>query len=117
MIYNYDLWMREIRTMEKIDHIGIVVTNINHAVKWYTDKFDCKVNYQDSSWAELQFDNIKLGSLEQVLSSADILVLLTDHRAHRPGEALEVHDCQHGGMAANAGTSCDHRFLHLGLFL
>ena len=71
MIYNYDLWMREIRTMEKIDHIGIVVTNINHAVKWYTDKFDCKVNYQDNSWAELQFDNIKLA-----------LVLPQDHPAH-----------------------------------
>ena len=50
--------MPEIKTMEKIDHIAIVVTNINHAVKWYTDNHDCKVNYQDNSWAELQFDNI-----------------------------------------------------------
>ena len=46
--------------MEKIDHIAIVVTNINHAVNWYTENRDCKVNYQDDSWAELQFDNIKL---------------------------------------------------------
>ena len=30
-----------------------------------------------------EFDNIRLGSLEQVLGDADILVLLTDHRAFR----------------------------------
>ena len=37
--------------MEKIDHIAIVVTNINNAVDWYTKNRDCKVNYQDDSWA------------------------------------------------------------------
>ena len=52
--------MPEIKTMEKIDHIAIVVTNIPQVVKWYTNNRDCKVNYQDNSWAELQFDNIKL---------------------------------------------------------
>jgi|TARA_R100000742_G_C4249116_1_gene67623 catechol 2,3-dioxygenase-like lactoylglutathione lyase family enzyme len=57
--------------MEKIDHIAIVVTNIAEAVRWYTNKFDCKVTYEDKSWAELQFDNIKLA-----------LVLPQDHPAH-----------------------------------
>ena len=46
--------------MEKIDHVAIAVTNIKHAVKWYTENRKCKVNYQDDSWAELQFENIKL---------------------------------------------------------
>lgn len=63
--------MREIRIMEKIDHIAVVVTNIKHGVKWYTENRDCKVNYQDDSWAELQFDNIKLA-----------LVLPQDHPPH-----------------------------------
>ena len=71
MIYNYDLWMREIRIMEKIDHVAIAVTNIKHAVKWYTENRKCKVNYQDDSWAELQFENIKLA-----------LVLPQDHPPH-----------------------------------
>ena len=57
--------------MEASDHIAIVVTNINHEVKWYTDNHDCKVNYQDESGAELQFKNIKLA-----------LVLPQDHPAH-----------------------------------
>ncbi len=71
MIYKLDLWMREIRIMEKIDHVAIVVTNIKHAVKWYTENRKCKVNYQDNSWAELQFSNIKLA-----------LVLPHEHPAH-----------------------------------
>ena len=57
--------------MEKIDHVAIAVTNIKHAVKWYTENRKCKVNYQDDSWAELQFENIKLA-----------LVLPQDHPAH-----------------------------------
>jgi|TARA_R110000803_G_scaffold184189_1_gene246525 catechol 2,3-dioxygenase-like lactoylglutathione lyase family enzyme len=57
--------------MEKIDHIAVVVTNINQAVNWYRNNRDCEVNYQDESWAELQFENIKLA-----------LVLPQDHPAH-----------------------------------
>ena len=57
--------------MESIDHIAIVVTNIKHAVKWYTEKRKCKVNYQDDSWAELEFSNIKMN-----------LVLPHQHPAH-----------------------------------
>ena len=71
MTYKLDLWMREIRIMEKIDHVAIAVTNIKHAVKWYTENRKCKVNYQDDSWAELQFENIKLA-----------LVLPQDHPPH-----------------------------------
>ena len=57
--------------MERIDHIAIVVTNINHAVNWYKENRDCEVIYQDKTWAELQFENIKLA-----------LVLSHEHPAH-----------------------------------
>ena len=79
MIYNLDLWMRGIGIMEKIDHVAIVVTNISQAVRWYTNKFDCKVNYEDKSWAELQFDNIKLA-----------LVLPQDHPPHLAFESDDL---------------------------
>ena len=46
--------------MEKIDHIAIVVNNINRGVDWYTKNRDCKVKYQDSSWALLEFQNVDL---------------------------------------------------------
>ena len=70
--------------MEKIDHIAIVVTNINHAVNWYTKNRDCKVNYQDDSWAELQFDNIKLA-----------LVLPQDHPPHIAFEDDSIEGTEH----------------------
>ena len=70
--------------MEKIDHIAIVVTNINHAVDWYTKNRDCKVNYQDDSWAELQFDNIKLA-----------LVLPQDHPPHIAFEDDSIEGTKH----------------------
>ena len=57
--------------MERIDHIAIVVTNITHAVNWYKKNRDCEVTYQDKTWAELQFENIKLA-----------LVLPHEHPAH-----------------------------------
>ena len=41
--------------MEKIDHIALVVPHINKAVEWYTQNTDCKVNYQDDTWAEIQY--------------------------------------------------------------
>ena len=57
--------------MERIDHVAIVVTNIKNAVNWYTKNHDCEVIYQNESWADLQFENIKL-----------TLVLPQDHPAH-----------------------------------
>ena len=46
--------------MEKIDHIAIVVNNINRGVDWFTKNRYCKVKYQDSSWALLELQNVDL---------------------------------------------------------
>ena len=57
--------------MERIDHIAITVPHIKKAVEWYTKYRKCKVKYQDSSWALLQFKNIDLA-----------LVLPDEHPPH-----------------------------------
>jgi len=57
--------------MDSIDHIAIQVSDINKAVKSYTDKFDCEVIYIDTTWAMLKFDNINLA-----------LVIPTEHPPH-----------------------------------
>tara|TARA_S200000501_G_scaffold363266_1_gene393943 strand:+ start:70828 stop:71130 length:303 start_codon:yes stop_codon:yes gene_type:complete len=44
----------------KIDHIAIHSNNIKNSVKWYLDKFDCDIQYQDDTWALLNFENISL---------------------------------------------------------
>ena len=46
--------------LSKIDHLAVIVENIEQSVKYYTEKFNCNVKYQDDSWAMLKFDNINL---------------------------------------------------------
>ena len=46
--------------LSKIDHLAVIVKNIDQSVKYYTEKFNCKVKYKDASWAMLKFDNINL---------------------------------------------------------
>ena len=57
--------------MERIDHIALVVTNIKKGVQWYTQNRDCKVKYEDDTWALLEFANVDLA-----------LVLAADHPPH-----------------------------------
>ncbi len=45
---------------DRIDHIAIPVQNVKEAVEWYTSKFNCKIKYQDETWAYLGFNNINL---------------------------------------------------------
>ena len=46
--------------LDKIDHIAIQVSDINKSVKWYTSNYKCNIIYADSTWAFIEFDNIKL---------------------------------------------------------
>ena len=57
--------------MEKIDHVAVVVTDIDNAVNWYRQNFDCQIDYQDNSWALLNFENVNIA-----------LVLPDQHPAH-----------------------------------
>ena len=82
--------------MEAIDHIAIVVGNIHQAVNWYKKNHDCKVNYQDNSWAELQFKNIKLALVlphEHPAHIAFVDESITNGTKHRDGsESIYEHD-------------------------
>ena len=52
--------MTEKKNLSFIDHLAIVVDNISKSVEYYCLHFNCKVKYQDSSWALLSFSNINL---------------------------------------------------------
>ena len=53
-----------------LDHVAICTDSIEKSVLWYTENFKCDILYQDSSWAMLEFDNVKLALVlpEQHLS-------------------------------------------------
>ena len=44
--------------LSKIDHLAVIVKNIDQSVNYYTEKFNCEVKYQDSTWAMLKFNNM-----------------------------------------------------------
>jgi catechol 2,3-dioxygenase-like lactoylglutathione lyase family enzyme len=57
--------------LDSIHHIAVSVKDIKSAVDWYTRNFQCKVSYQDDTWAFLEFANLKLA-----------LVIPSQHPAH-----------------------------------
>ena len=66
--------------MEKIDHIALVVSNVSKAARWYESNRDCKIKYQDDTWALLEFDNIDLA-----------LVSASEHPPHIAFEKDDAH--------------------------
>jgi extradiol dioxygenase family protein len=46
--------------MDKIHHIAIQVKDLKESIKWYISEFDCKVSYEDETWAMIEFANISL---------------------------------------------------------
>jgi catechol 2,3-dioxygenase-like lactoylglutathione lyase family enzyme len=46
--------------LDSVHHVAVSVKDIKAAVDWYTRTFQCKVSYQDDTWAFLEFANLKL---------------------------------------------------------
>ena len=75
--------------MDKIHHVAIQVSDIKTAAKWYKEKFDTKVVYEDETWALLKFDNLSLA------------LVIPDQ--HPPHFAIE------NSMAEKFGKLTEHR--------
>jgi catechol 2,3-dioxygenase-like lactoylglutathione lyase family enzyme len=46
--------------MDRIHHIALRVNDIEQAVRWYRQQFDCEVHYLDATLAQLNFENLSL---------------------------------------------------------
>jgi catechol 2,3-dioxygenase-like lactoylglutathione lyase family enzyme len=57
--------------LDNVHHVAIEVKNIQESVNWYTERFNCKVSYQDATWAMIEFGNLKMA-----------LVLPEEHASH-----------------------------------
>ena len=44
--------------MDQIQHVALVVSDIDDAIEWYKKRFDLEISYSDKSWALLEFSNI-----------------------------------------------------------
>ena len=75
--------------LDSIHHVAVPVQDIQSAVEWYTKTFQCRVSYQDATWAMLEFANLKLAlvisrqhppHLAFVHAEAEKFGTLTTHR-------------------------------------
>ena len=46
--------------MDKMHHIAIEVKGIDEAINWYKKNTNCRITYQDKTWAMIQYENISL---------------------------------------------------------
>ena len=58
-------------SLDAVDHIAITVNNIQEAVEWYRQHFNCSISYQDETWAYLEFANVRLA-----------MVVASEHPSH-----------------------------------
>src|SRR5215475_5638240 len=48
------------KDLDTLDHVAVSVRDVAESVTWYTTHFNCKVVYQDATWALLEFGNVRL---------------------------------------------------------
>lgn len=46
--------------LDTLDHVAVSVQDVAASVNWYTTRFKCRVVYQDTTWALLEFGNVRL---------------------------------------------------------
>ncbi len=46
--------------MDPLHHVAIPVHEVARALAWYRERFECRVAYQDDTWALLEFANVRL---------------------------------------------------------
>jgi catechol 2,3-dioxygenase-like lactoylglutathione lyase family enzyme len=52
--------MQNNRELTEIDHITLVVADLEQSINWYQSSFSCEVLYKARTLAVLLFNNIKL---------------------------------------------------------
>jgi catechol 2,3-dioxygenase-like lactoylglutathione lyase family enzyme len=63
---------------DTLQHVAIVVSNIQRAIQWYTTRFNCTIHYQDDTWALLDFANIQLALVTPKQHPAHIAFVTPD---------------------------------------
>lgn len=52
--------MDQTEKLDTLHHAALRVKDVKTAVDWYRERFRCRVEYQDATWAILVFDNVRL---------------------------------------------------------
>ncbi len=55
---------QEIRGLDTLHHVAVTVSDLEKTLDWYTEKFRCRISYQDATWALVQFANVSLAFVQ-----------------------------------------------------
>ena len=63
-------------TKMSIDHVALVVSDINASVSWYAENFNALVDYQDDSWAMLNIGGDKIALTQKGTHPPHVAILV-----------------------------------------
>ena len=69
------------KTFRRIDHVALVVSDTVAAAKWYSENYGGEIEYLDSSWSLVSFENTKIA-----------FVLKEEHPHHIAFETKDLKD-------------------------
>jgi catechol 2,3-dioxygenase-like lactoylglutathione lyase family enzyme len=90
--------------MTQIHHIALHVNDVAAAVAWYCGTFDCRISYQDPTWAMLDFENISLALVSRGEHPPHIAV--ADSRAERFGRLSDHRDGTRSVYIQDSSGNC-----------
>lgn len=68
----------DISKADRIDHIAIVVNDLDQAINWYSTSFECTLLYRERQQAMLRFANVDLQLVLPSLQQPHVAFLRTD---------------------------------------
>lgn len=74
-----------------IDHVAIVVSDINSSVDWYTKNFNASIDYQDEAWAMLKIGKDKLALTLEGVHPPHIAILINSIENFPSGSEIKTH--------------------------
>ena len=77
-------------TLDTLHHVAVPVADVARAVAWYTEQFQCKVSYEDETWALLDFANLQLALVRPEKHPPHIAFVCENAEDH--GELIQHRD-------------------------
>jgi catechol 2,3-dioxygenase-like lactoylglutathione lyase family enzyme len=76
----------------KIDHIAILVDDLDVAERWYTDNLDGFVAFRDQKYTRIQLENINIALIDKNHYSHNHFAVLVENKEDLPAESgMVVH--------------------------
>ena len=76
----------------KIDHIAVLVDDLDVAERWYTEKLDGFVAFRDQKYTRIQLENVNIALIDKNHYSHNHFAVLVENKEDLPvGEGIVVH--------------------------